>query len=57
MLLYPPLGTWCYIAAGEDHRLGALTVIGSVLIGAGAMASAIAIPRLGESFRYPDAPA
>ena len=57
LLLYLPLGTWCYIAAGEDHRLSVLTVIGSMLIGAAAMASAVLIPRLGKSFRYPDASA
>ena len=54
VLLYVPLGIWCYIAAGQDHRLGALTIIGSVLVGAAAMVSALAILRLAKTFRYPD---
>lgn len=56
MLLYLPLGAWCYVAASQDHRLPTATAVGSVLIGAAAMASPIAILRLPPRLHYPDAP-
>ena len=54
--LYVPIGIWAYVAASADDRLSAATLLGSLLFGAGVMASAIVILVLGQRFGYTDHP-
>ena len=54
VVLYLPLGVWCYAAAGQAGELDAPTVIGSVLVGSALMAAAIGFLRLKPRFAYPD---
>jgi hypothetical protein len=54
MLLYLPIGVWAYLAANSDGALDLATVILSVIIGAAAMASAIALLAIQPRLRYSD---
>lgn len=53
--LYVPIGVWAYLAAAADERLSFGTFVLSALIGAAAMAGAIAVLLLGREFGYADA--
>jgi hypothetical protein len=54
VVLYVPLGIWCYVAAGHDGMLDTGTVVGSVVVGGALMAAAIGFLRLKQLFAYPD---
>jgi Protein of unknown function with HXXEE motif len=54
VVLYVPLGIWCYVAAGHDGELDAGALIWSILVGAALMAAAIGFLRLKPRFAYPD---
>jgi hypothetical protein len=54
MILYLPIGIWAYVAAADDGVLSAATLIASVLLGAIAMASVLALLMLQRPFHYPD---
>lgn len=54
LALYLPIGVWAYAAAAEDGVLSAATLVGSLLLGAAAMATAIVVLVLQRRFRYPD---
>jgi hypothetical protein len=54
VVLYLPVGVWAYVAAGDDGVLSAATGIGSVALGAAAMASVLVLLKLQPRFRYPD---
>lgn len=55
VILYVPLSVWAYVAAFNDGVFCFWTVVGSIMIGAALMASAIGILMLAERLRYPDA--
>jgi hypothetical protein len=55
VLLYLPIGVWSYVAASDDGELSAATLVVSVVLGALAMASVIALLVLQRRLRYPDA--
>jgi Protein of unknown function with HXXEE motif len=54
LLLYLPLGIWAYAAAGSDGQLGAVNVILSIVIGAGAMAAVLALLVLAQRLHFED---
>lgn len=54
VVLYLPLGIWAYAAAAQDDVLSAATLLGSIAIGAVAMASAVLMLALQPRLRYPD---
>jgi hypothetical protein len=56
VLLYVPVGIWAYAAAADDNRLSFGVVVGSVLIGAVVMATALAVLVLGQRVGYADDP-
>ena len=56
VLLYVPIGIWAYAAAADDNRLDFGVVAGSILIGAGVMAAAVAVLVLGQRVGYADDP-
>lgn len=53
--LYVPIGIWAYLAAAADDRLSLGAFVLSVLVGAAAMAAAIAMLLLGRHYGYADA--
>ncbi len=54
VMLYVPIATWAYLAAGGDGALDFPTALLSVVIGACAMASALVLLMIQPRFRYPD---
>jgi len=54
--LYVPLSVWAYLAAADDGVLSAPVALGSVLVGALAMGSAIGVLVLHKRLAYPDVP-
>ncbi|HEU4656556.1 MAG TPA: HXXEE domain-containing protein [Capillimicrobium sp.] len=55
VLLYVPVGLWCYDAAGKDDVLSAGALVGSVALGALLMAFALVNLMLKARFAYADA--
>lgn len=55
VLLYLPIGVWCYVAAGQDDVLGAATLAGSLVIGAALMGAAVGNLVLKAKLGYADA--
>lgn len=53
--LYVPIGVWAYLAAAADERLSFGAFVLSALVGAVAMAAAIAVLILGREYGYADA--
>ena len=54
VVLYVPIATWAYLAAGGDGALDFPTLLLSVVIGACAMAAALVLLMIQPRFRYPD---
>lgn len=56
VLLYVPIGIWAYAAAGADDQLSFGIVVGSLLIGAAVIASAVGLLLLGQRVGFADDP-
>lgn len=52
--LYIPISIWAYVEASNDHVLSTATAIGSIVIGAAAMAFPLLVLALSSRLRYED---